>query len=550
MVCGGGYELDGVFGGDGDVGEVVRAILFSVLFLFAPLCVTLNFNKTNCMRIKILLSAFLLIALSSYSQTNSFQKKFPLIDRYMDSLLKDWNVPGLALGIVYKDQLIYAKGYGYRDLEKKLPVDSKTIFPIASNTKLFTATAAAMLAEEGKLSLDKPARTYMPLLNFNTDELNTKVTLRDMLSHRTGLPRYDGIWVASPFSRKEAIAKVALMKPQLGFREGYIYNNMMFVSAGAVMEVVTGTSWEDITREKIFKPLDMKLSCFTNKEMMRTNNYSLSYFEPDSTKRLLPKLYVAQSEALGPAGTIKSNIEEMSHWMIAQLNNGKYKGMQAIPANAIKETLVPNSIAERQGRWDELSNSLYTLGRAIQTYKGYKIATHTGSIDGFYSNLTLIHGEQLGVFMVHNGNSGGSYRSGMAFPVIDLLLGLGYTPWSDRYKKDYFDAKVQEKKMKDSINATQIKNTTPSHELSAYTGTYTNPMYGDMTIELQNGQLIVLFRKQTSTLYHFHYDQFITKKENNDKPDFRLSFLTNSKGDIARLAINPFGDPVAEFVKK
>jgi Beta-lactamase class C and other penicillin binding proteins len=501
------------------------------------------------MRIRILLFAFLFIAQSSYSQTNPFQKKFPLIDRYIDSLLKDWNVPGLALGIVYKDQLIYAKGYGYRDLEKKLPVDSKTIFPIASNTKLFTTTAAVMLADEGKLSLDKPVRTYMPSLNFYNDELNTKVTLRDMLSHRTGLPRYDGIWVASPFSRKETIAKVALMEPQLGFREGYIYNNMMFATAGAVMENVTGMSWEDIIRTKIFQPLQMKSTFFSDADMMKAGDYSLAYFEPDSTKRLLPETYVAQSDALGPAGTIKSNIDDMSHWMIALLNNGKYNGQQAIPVDAIKQTLIPNNIADKQGKWDEVSNSLYTLGRTIQMYKGYKIATHTGSIDGFYSNLTLIPGEQLGIFMVHNGSPGGSLRSVMAFPVIDRLLGLSYTPWSERYKKDYLEAKIQEKKFKDSINATQVKNTVPSHALAAYTGIYSNPMYGDISIELQNGQLVFLFRKQTSTLYHFHYDQFITKEEGNDKPDFRLNFLTNNKGDIDRFATNPFGDPEAEFVK-
>jgi len=502
------------------------------------------------MKFKILLFAFLFIAINSYSQTNPFQKKFPLIDSYVDSLLKGWNVPGLALGIVYKDQLIYAKGYGYRDVEKKLPVNAKTIFPIASNTKLFTATAAVMLADEGKLSLDKPVRNYMPSLNFYNDELNTKVTLRDMLSHRTGLPRYDGIWIASPFSRKETIAKVALMKPQLGFREGYIYNNMMFASAGAVMEAVTGMSWEDIVKTKIFQPLDMKVSCFTDEEMMKTNNYSLSYFEPDSTKRLLREQYIAQSEALGPAGTIKSNIEDMSHWMIAQLNSGKYKGQQAIPESAIKQTLVPNNIADRQGKWDELSNSLYTLGRTIQSYKGYKIATHTGSIDGFYSNLTLIPGEQIGIFMVHNGSPGGSFRSAMAFPVIDRLLGLNYTPWSDRYKKDYVEAKTQEKKFKDSTNATQVKNTVPSHALTAYTGTYSNPIYGNISIELQNSQLIFLFRKQSAVLHHFHYDQFITKEENNDKPDFRLNFLTNSKGDIDRILTEPFGDPKTEFVKE
>lgn len=502
------------------------------------------------MRAKILLVAFIFIAAVSHSQTNPFQKKFLLIDRYIDSLIKEWNVPGLALGVVYKDQLIYAKGYGYRDLEKKLSVDANTIFPIASNTKLFTATASAMLAEEGKLSLDKPVRNYMPSLNFFNNELNTKVTLRDMLSHRTGLPRYDGIWIGSPFTRKESIARVAHMKPSMGFREGYIYNNMMFASAGAVMEAVTGKSWEQLTREMIFQPLNMKTSGFTNEEMTRTNNYSLSYFEPDSTNRLLPKKYAAATDALGPAGTIRSSIEEMGHWMIALLNDGRYNGLQVIPANAIKQTLVPNSISDRQGRWDELSNSLYTLGRAIQTYKGYKIATHTGSIDGFYSNLTLVPGEQIGIFMVHNGNPGGSLRSVMAFPVIDRLLGLTNTPWSERYRKDYLEAKGQEKRSRDSINATQVKNTAPSHTLAAYTGKYSNPVYGDVTIELHNGQLVFVFRKQSSALYHFHYDQFITKEINNDMPDFRLGFLTNAKGDIDRFTMNPFGDPVAEFVKE
>lgn len=500
------------------------------------------------MRLKIFFPALLFIVFSSYCQTN-FQKKFPLVDRYLDSLMKEWNVPGMALGVVYNAQLIYAKGYGYRDLEKKLIIDSKTLFPIASNTKLFTATIAAMLAGEGKFNLDRPVRNYMPSLHFNTDELNTKVTLRDMLSHRTGLPRYDGIWIGSTFTRKETVAKVAFMKPSLGFREGYIYNNMMFASSGAVMETVTGQTWEQIIREKIFQPLEMNASCFTTEEMMRSNNYSLSYFEPDSTRKLLPESYEAQSEGLGPAGTIKSNIEEMSHWMIALLNAGKYKGRQVIPAEAIRQTYIPNAIADKEGKWDELSNALYGLGRAIQTYKGFKILTHTGSIDGFYSNVTFIPGEQLGIFMIHNGGPGGSLRSFMALPVIDRLLGLNYTPWGERYRKDYLEGKARSKRFLDSVNATQVKNTSPSHPLHAYTGNYNNPIYGNITIELQDNQLVFVFRKIRSRLYHFHYDQFITKEVNNDIPDFRLHFLTNNKGDIDGISSNPFGDPLAEFVK-
>ncbi len=493
--------------------------------------------------------AFLLTASLSFAQTNPFQKRFPIVDRFIDSLMKDWNIPGLALGIVYKDQLIYAKGYGYRDLENKLPVLATTLFPIASNTKLFTATAACMFAGEGKLSLDKPVRTYMPSLNFNNDELNAKVTLRDMLSHRTGLPRYDGIWAGSPVTRKEIVARVAQMKPQLGFREGYIYNNMMFAAAGTVMETVSGMSWEEILEKKIFQPLDMKATCFTNEDMMKAGNFAYSYFEPDSSRKLQRITYVAQSTGLGPAGTIKSNIEDMGHWMIAQLNSGKYKGQQAIPDTAIKQTLVPNNIGDKEGKWDELSNALYCLGRMVQTYKGYKIAMHTGSIDGYYSNLTFLPSENLAVFMVHNSSPGGSTRSMMALPVLDRLLNLSLTPWSERYMKDYLKSKADAKNHKDSVNATQVKNTNLSHSLQDYTGKYSNAIYGDLVIGIKDNQLDLSFRNQQSLLHHFHYDQFRTDEELTGKPSFRVHFLTNNKGEIDRFSMLPFGDPLAEFVK-
>lgn len=501
------------------------------------------------MRNLFLVIAFLLIASCGYAQPNPYQKKLPLIDRYIDSFMKDWNIPGMALGIVYKDQLIYAKGYGYRDIENKLPFNATTLFPIASNTKLFTATAASMLVEEKKLSLDKPVRNYMPLLNFSNDELDAKVTLRDMLSHRTGLPGYNGVWIASPLTRKELVEKVMYMKPQLGFREGYIYNNMMYAAAGAVMETVTGMSWEEITRKTIFQPLQMDASCFTNDEMMKKGNFAYAYFEPDSTGKLQNLTYVANSDALGPAGTIKSNIEDMSHWMIAQLNGGKYNGQQAIPESAIKETLIPNNIADKEGKWDELSNSLYGLGRMMQTYKGYKITMHSGSIDGFYSNLTFIPSENIAIFLVHNSVPAGSVRRAMAFPIIDRLLNLSQTDWSERYWKDYLKTKADSKRATDSLNATQVKNTVPSHALKDYTGQYANPIYGDMKIEMQNEQLSLSFRNQRSLLHNFHFDQFGTKEEKNGKPNFRINFLTNSKGEIDRFSVKLFGDPVAEFVK-
>jgi len=500
---------------------------------------------------KLISALFLFICVfQGEAQTKNFQAKFQLIDRYIDSVMKQWNIPGLALGIVYKDQLIYAKGYGYRDIENKLPVEANTLFPIASNSKLFTATAAVMLAEEGKLSLDIPVKKYMPSLQFNNEELNAKVTLRDLLSHRTGLPRYDGIWLGVTATRKEMVEKISLMKPQLGFREGYIYNNMMFVTAGAVMEVVDGNKWETIIKNKIFDPLQMNQSRCTQVEWIQSQNKSVSYFQPDSTKRLIRRTQTGQTDALGPAGTIKSTVNDMSHWMIAQLNNGMYNGKQAISNAAIQQTLVPNNIADKEMKWDELSNGLYCLGRTIQTYKGYKLWSHTGSIDGFFSNLTFIPGEQIGIFMVHNSVPAGSFRSGMALPIIDRLLGLSLTPWSERYYSDYLQSEIMAKQQKDSLLRTRVLNTSPSHALADYTGVFNSPLYGEVTISLVNDKLSMNFRANQSVLYHFHYDQFYTNNEGTDLADFRIQFVTNTLGKIDRFTMRPFGDPVAEFVRR
>ncbi len=472
------------------------------------------------------------------------------MDRYADSLLKEWNIPGLAIGIVHKDTLIYAKGFGYRDREAKLPFDRTTLFPIASNTKLFTATLACMLATEGKLDLAKPARTYMPSLQFYNDELSANITLRDMLSHRTGLPRYDGIWAGDTSTRTASVAKVAYMKPQLSLREGYIYNNMMFAATGAVMEAVTDSSWEALTQSRILLPLAMLQTVFTPQEAQQFTNRAASYFA-DSNKRLVRITHFSASEALGPAGTITSTVEDMSHWMTAQLNGGRYKGVQVIPEAAIKQTLIPNTIADREGRWEELSHALYGLGRTVSMYKGYKITSHTGSIDGFYSNMTLIPSLGLGIFMVHNGEPGGSFRSAMAYPVIDRLFGLSPTPWSARYRQDYLKAEADAKKRKDSIRATQVKGTQPSHPLAAYAGTYSNPVYGEMIVGLKGNTLELRFRRQALLLHHFHYDQFFTDEgDATGQPDYRLHFQINSKGEIGSFRAQPFSEAEGEFVRK
>ncbi|WP_276348672.1 serine hydrolase [Daejeonella sp. JGW-45] len=489
----------------------------------------------------------LLFPLCVTAQSTDYTAKYGALDAYANGLLQQWNIPGMGIAIVYKDKLIYSKGYGLRDIEKKLPATETTIFPIASNTKLFTATLAAQLAVEGTVSLDKPIRNYIPEINFYNEELTSRVTLRDMLSHRTGLPGYDGIWVNSPFKRTEALAKIAHMKPSLGYREGYIYNNMMFTTSGLVIERVTGKSWEDNVRERIFKPLGMNASGFAG-EGKRPAEHSQSYFDNEQGD-LVTRTFSSQSETLGPAGTIYSNMKDMGNWMIALVNSGRFNGRQVIPARAIAETMIPQNLSDKRGRYNELSNSIYALGRIVQMYKGTKMVSHTGSIDGFYSNLTYLPQDSLAIFMVHNSTAAGSLRSVMNLPVIDILLGREPTDWSGRYRKDYLDGQERSKKQIDSINASRVENTNPSHQIQAYAGTFRHPVYGDITIGIQNNSLTLKYRDLTAVLNHWHYDQFITMDEGKGFPDMRISFNTNNRGDIDKISTRPFGDPAVDFVR-
>jgi CubicO group peptidase (beta-lactamase class C family) len=305
-----------------------------------------------------------------------------------------------------------------------------------------------------------------------------------------------------------------------------------------------------LIREKIFRPLQMNNSFFTLEEYITYSNHALAYFEPDSTKRLLPRKYVVIADALGPAGTIKSTAIDMGNWMIAQLNGGKFKGQQAIPSKAIAQTMVPNTVSDKEGKYDELSNAIYCLGRSIQMYKGHKLTSHGGAIDGFYSFVTLFPKDSLGIYVVVNADHSRPLSQFVPLDVFDRLKNIPTTPWSQRYMKDYLDAKKQNKRFQDSVKGTQVQNTQPSHALQAYTGTYKNATYGDITIELNNQQLVFVFRSQRSALHHFHYDQFITKEIGTDIPDFRLSFLTNNKGDIDKISASIFGDNSVEFLKK
>lgn len=276
-------------------------------------------------------------------------------DNDIDRLLKDWNAPGIGIGIVAKDKLVLAKGYGYRNYDEKLPFTSKTLFSIGSNTKLFTVIAAGMLVQEGKLTWDQPIRDIVPQIRFYNNELNNTVTLRDMLAHRTGITRHDGIWYQrNSLTRKDIFARLKYLKPEAPLRQTFFYNNLMYAAVGYIIELLSGKTWEEFVYERILQPLTMSSTVYSIAEMLQQSDYTVPFTEKRDSNEIYQIPYYEEMKAIAPAGAIISNIEDMSHWLTALIDDGKYADQQILPSNILNATLEPaiakvNGLGKTQG---------------------------------------------------------------------------------------------------------------------------------------------------------------------------------------------------------
>src|SRR5262249_17322790 len=262
-------------------------------------------------------------------------------DAYMEKVVKDWNVPGIGVAVIAKDKVVFAKGYGYRDYGKKLPYTTKTVQPIASNTKLFTATAAGRPAEGSRPGWDKPVRDFVPSIQFYNDDLNRTISIRDMLSHRTGITRHDTIWYKADFTRKELFDRLRYLEPTQPMRQTFLYNNMMYIGAGYAIELLSGQKWEDFVRARLLQPLGMSSTVFAIADLQKSPEHGVPFTERRDSFELYQIPYYEEGEGVGPAGSMVSNLEDMSRWVMAQLNDGRLDGKQVIPSAVIKATMAP-----------------------------------------------------------------------------------------------------------------------------------------------------------------------------------------------------------------
>ena len=486
------------------------------------------------------------------AQDKAFDKKMKGFDAYMTKVLKDWNAPGIGVGIVAGDKLVFVKGYGYRDYGKKLPFTGTTLVQIASNTKLFTAVAAGMLVDAGKLTWDKPVRESVPAIRFYDDQLNNTVTLRDMLAHRTGITRHDSIWYKSDFTRKELFDRVKFLEPSEPLRQTFLYNNLMYAAAGYIIELQSGKTWEDFVRERIFAPLGMTSTVFSIADMLKQPDRGVPYTERRDSFELYELPYYEDMAGVAPCGAIISNIQDISRWLTALMNEGKSEGKQVLPADVLKATLepaiaLPNTMAETRGFWEVL-NSAYGMGRETTSYRGRLLAFHGGDLPGFHSQISFMPKEKLGVIVFVIGDHCSSLYNLISYNVYERLLGLDETPWSARMLELRLKGKKAGTEARAKAGADRVPNTIPSHKLSDYAAEYEHPAYGVLKVTMEGDALQADFHKIKLPLSHFHYDRFDTP-DDEQYGKFSISFRTNPQGDIDK-AVMSLDEAEAAFTRK
>src|SRR5438094_6194225 len=303
----------------------------------------------------------------------------------------------------------------------------------------------------------------------------------------------------------------------------------------------SGKTWEQVVRQKIFLPLDMNTTTYMISDMTQYPDHGVPFREKRDSFELYKIPYYEDTEGVAPAGAIISNIDELSHWLIALMNDGKYNGQQVLPANVLKATLqpaigLPNTLGESQGFW-ELLNPAYGMGRQTAAYRGHLITYHGGDLPGFHSQVSFLPNDKIGVIVLVISDHSAPLYNIVSYNVYERLLGMDQTPWSQRQLQQRLAGKKAGTEARAKAGGDRVANTKPSHALGDYAGDYENSAYGILKIGLQGDQLQFGFHDFHFPMSHFHYDRFDTP-DDEEYGKFSVNFRTNPQGDVDQAVIS------------
>lgn len=501
---------------------------------------------------RFLLPLILILIFSSSALSQKKGDVFQTLDTELEKVRVALNTPGFAVAIVQKDKIVYAKGFGYKDVENQVPVTENTLFAIGSSSKAFTSAVLGVLRKEEKIDFDERPGKYIPELRFAKPWMNEQIIVKDLMAHRTGLPRHDFSWFMFPSeSKSELIKRIEFQEPFTGLRQQWYYNNWMFFLQGEIGARLTGKTWEQNVKELFFDKLGMTRSNFRIPDMEKDADKSLGYSVDLEGKT--KKMDYYNIAAMGPAGAINSSVSEMSNWLITWINGGKFKGEQIIPEDYVKEAMSAHMVVAAgtpSKEHPDVQFSNYGYGWFLASYRGHYRVEHGGNIDGFSASASFFPTDSLGIMILTNQN-GSPLPNVVRNMVADRMLNLEPADWLGETVKRLEEAKEAQAKAKAAADSTaKVSLTKPSHILMDYTGTYEHPGYGKLEIDLKNDTLFVQTGLLGGFLEHKDYDTFnmylIYQGEPNTDNAFPFQFVSNMTGDISGLkaALEPALDPI------
>ncbi|HYK11922.1 MAG TPA: serine hydrolase [Gemmatimonadales bacterium] len=472
-------------------------------------------------------------------------------DAYVTKAMQEFHVPGLALAIVKDGQVIYAKGYGVRRMGEPTPVDTHTLFQIASNTKAFTDAMIAQLVDSGRLSWDDPVTKYLPWFALSDPWVTREFTIRDLVTHRSGLGLGAGdlVWWHSDYSAEDVVRHLRAAKPVTSFRSGYAYDNVLYIAAGLVLESVTGKSWSQNLQERILNPLGMTettsdIGAFTKSGADAAtphgwSNGSVGISPRDTINNTLP------------AGGIIADVADLSKWMMTQLDSGRYSSGRLWSARQAREMWSPQTILRIGTPPPDLAAlrpnfAAYGLGWFLRDYRGRKLVEHTGGLTGMTSQTTLVPDERLGIVILTNGES--AVFDALTWRLLDHFLGGPNTDWAKIESDRETHARAQGDSIVKAAQASRDSTSQPSLSLASYAGTYHDDLYGDATITQENGGLVFRFTHSpafTGDLKHWQHDTFVARWRGRGIEDAYVTFTLNPDGTVDSFkmaAVSPLAD--------
>ncbi|MEO8450859.1 MAG: serine hydrolase, partial [Gemmatimonadota bacterium] len=482
----------------------------------------------------------------------------PAIDRYVADVMEAFKVPGVSLAIVKDGQVVLAKGYGVRRLGETAPVDAHTLFGIASNTKVFTATALGLLVAEGKVEWDAPVIRYLPSFRMSSPFVTSEMTIRDLLVHRSGLGLGAGDllwWPGSSYDRKEIVRRLQYLPLATSFRSAYAYDNVLYGVAGEVIEAVSGRPWEEFVATRILAKVGMTESSVRHSSAANSGNVASPHAEVDGTVRPIGPF---ANDNVNPAGGINSSATDMAKWVMVQLDSGRVVGGERLftpgLTREIQSIVTPIPIHGGPPELKEFRPNFqgYGLGEDILDYRGKKMVTHTGGLPGYVSRVAMIPSLRLGVVVLTNQESGAAFDA-ITNRILDHYIGASFD-WLGVNKKLVAQGNAEIAAAERSASAARNAASKPSLPLEKYAGSYTDAWYGDIAIANEGGKLVIRFSHTpdlTGDLEHWQYDTFIARWRNRElRADAYVTFALNPDGTIdqAKLrAVSPATDFSFDF---